>query len=88
MPPLDDAADISRMARVRRAEVPVDNWYRAGFALVVFGVLAAVFAFLAIWVDEQGLGLIATMAAGIGLVGGTVVVAAERRRRAAGAARY
>ncbi|GAB2442587.1 hypothetical protein [Nocardia tengchongensis] len=81
IPPLDGAADISRATQLQQGAVPADNKNWAGFALVLFGVLATASAFIALWLDHSRLGLVATIAAAVGLLGGTVVLALEHRGR-------
>ncbi|MGW4249744.1 hypothetical protein [Nocardia sp. NPDC004722] len=78
IPPLDDAADFSRATPPRQghAAAASKNW--AGFALVIFGVLATAVAFTALWLDRSSLGLAATVVAAVALLGGTSVLALER----------
>ncbi|MFE3800075.1 hypothetical protein KHQ06_26145 [Nocardia tengchongensis] len=80
IPPLDGAADISRSKESQQGEVLADSKNWAGFALVFFGVLATAIAFIALWMDQLSLGLIAVAVAAVGIAGGTVLIALERRR--------
>lgn len=81
IPPLDGAADFSRSTRAQPGEALADSRNWAGYALVLFGVLATAVAFVALWLDQSSLGLVATVVAAVGFLGGAVLIALERRGR-------
>ncbi|WP_460723538.1 hypothetical protein [Nocardia heshunensis] len=81
IPPLDGAADFSRSTPAQPGEVLADSKNWVGYGLLFFGVLATAVAFIALWLNQSSLGLVATVVAAVAVLGGTLLIALERHGR-------
>lgn len=81
IPPLDDATDIARSDEVQPGETLADTRNWAGFAVLLFGGLAAIVAIAAVLAGASQLALVTGIFAVAGLVVGACLVVFVRRGR-------
>lgn len=81
IPPLDNAADISRSTDVQLGDTLADarNW--AGYMVLLLGILAVVTTAALVAADLPGPAIVAAIIAVVALFGGAALIFVENRRR-------